>query len=65
MNSDDVTMALAKLRGVSPPAVVGRDPEVQEWSDLGSRFKTEAPERFREELDAVREIVLALEKFRR
>ncbi len=65
INSDDLTIALAKLRGVSPPAVSGRDPELQEWCDLGARFKAETEDRFREELDAVRKMVEAMEKFRR
>lgn len=62
--TEELTNAFAKLMGVPPPVTGSNtDPELQEWCDLGRRLKHEATERFRVELEALREAVVALERY--
>ena len=64
--TEELTAAFAALMGVPPPVLgLEDDLEVQEWCDLGRRLKHETPDRFRQELRAIREVVEVLERHRR
>jgi hypothetical protein len=56
--------AIAELLDLALPPMTAGEAEVQEWADLGARLHRLSPEEFERELDAVRDIVKALERFR-
>jgi hypothetical protein len=64
--TEELTRAFAKIAELPlpPMGAESSDPEIAEWADLGRQLKDEIPDRFRQHLAAVRELVEALKRTR-
>lgn len=64
--TEELTRAFARITGLPlpPMGAESSDPEIAEWADLGRQLKDELPERFRQHLDAVRDLVAVLKRTR-
>jgi hypothetical protein len=60
--TEELTLALAALTGLPPPpmAQASTDPEIAELVDVGRQLKAAAPELFRQQLEVLRSLVIAL-----
>jgi hypothetical protein len=60
-----MTRAFSALLGVPMPVLGVDDADIVAGCDRGQRLKIAAPELFREQLEAITELVDTIEKFRR
>jgi hypothetical protein len=65
IGSDDIAKGISRVLALPMPAVSGRDPDLQEWCDLGARMSEVAADMFQRELVALREFVQAAERYAR
>lgn len=65
--TEELTRAFSVISGLPLPPLETQaplDPELREWLELGAELRAEVPERFRRQLDALRDLVLALKRHR-
>lgn len=64
--TEDLTRAFAAVAGLPVPVLAEEpvDEEIREWLQLGRELRAETPDRFRREMDALRELVTALRRHR-
>lgn len=65
--TEELTRGFAAVAELQVPVwddEITTDEEIREWSQLGRELRSETPDRFRRELEALRELVTALRRHR-